>query len=224
MLINDTDYIKNFNNLHDDFRNKLANQDVSKFPRFGPHPVAVVDILSALCHDNELGRQMTCLSCDKQVVNLFPQSLYPFIWSKHAQNLGFSSNISTATIQNWTDACLASCNDILHPLNHHIVFSMPPTWLWFEVWNEVVPKTIPTISLNLSTSSGNVLYHLTAIIYSGTNHFTCSFLDSELNLWFHDGQKNNGNPQLLGKFSDVNELDFIELNGRTAHVFIYQRT
>ena len=72
-----------------------------------------------------------------------------------------------------------------------------------------MPKTIPTISIELPSSGGNIIYNLNTIIYFGMNHFTCCFLDGDKNIWFHDGQKNNGNPTFFQNIDHVEMSDLV---------------
>ena len=60
--------------------------------------------------------------------------------------------------------------------------------------------------------NGNKKYKLNTIIYHATNHFTCSFINNDNNIWFHDGQKNKGNSILVENLCHVQISDLIESN------------
>ena len=132
---------------------------------------------------------MKCLSCEKSVSILFQKCLNPHLWTKHAEATGYSPSLDMATIQEWSFISLTACKSTSNPPDHQIVFCHTPCWLWFEVWLQVKPKTVPSITLNLPSSIGNYQYELNTVIYHGMNHFTCSFIDDNKHLWFHDGPK-----------------------------------
>jgi len=222
---NSTKTLKNnqFNDSCNTFRNKLTYIDPIKFPRFGTCLVAIDEIISVLCNDNIIGRQMKCLSCEKNVSNLFQKSLNPHLWTKHAEDTGYLPSLDITTIQEWSFVSLTACKTTIHPSDHQIVFCQVPCWLWFEVWPQVKPKTLPSISLDLPSSNGYFQYELNTIIYHGMNHFTCSFIDDNKHLWFHDRQQNQGNPIFLNKIDQIQFSDLIEFEGQFANIYIYQR-
>src|SRR5882724_9821978 len=113
----------------------------------------------------------------KKVSNLFQKCLNPHLWTKYAEAMGYSPSLDVATIQEWSFISLMACETTSHPPDHKIVFCHVPCWLWFEVWLQVKPKTVPSITLNLPSSIGNYQYELNTVIYHGMNHFTCSFID-----------------------------------------------
>ena len=120
-----------------------------------------------------------CISCEKNISSLFQKSLNPHLWTKHAEDAGYLTSIEEDTIQDWSMVSLTACKSALHPLDHQIVFCKAPCWIWFEVWPQVKPKTIPNVLLNLPSSKGNYQYELNTIIYHGMNNFTCSFIDEK---------------------------------------------
>ena len=164
---------------------------------------------------------MKGLSCENIVSSLFQTNLNNNLWIQYAESSGFSSLKETAMIQEQSLPSITSCKPNIDPYTHNIVFHYTPIWLWFEVWPEVVPKTILSIVIQLPSSNGNKTYHLNTVIYYGMNHFTCSFLDSNNNIWFHDGQKNEGKPLFLKNLSLVQMSDLTEFNGRIASIYIY---
>ena len=117
---------------------------------------------------------MTCLSCENIVSNLFQMSLNQHLWLK---SLGLSSLTETATIQEWSLASVASGKANIHPFTHNIIFDNAPIWLWFEVWPQVIPETIASLSIELPSLNGNKKYKLNTTIYHGMNHFTYSFVN-----------------------------------------------
>ena len=50
---------------------------------------------------------------------------------------------------------------------------------------------------------------------------TCCFLDEENNIWFHDGQNNDGNPIYFKNITQVQMSDLIEFNGQIASIYIF---
>ena len=121
-----------FNYLCNDFRNKLNYIDAVKFPRFGTYLVAIDEIISVLCNDNLIGRQMKCLSYEKNVSILFQKCLNPHLWTKHAEATGYSPSLDMATIQEWSFISLTECKTISHPPDHKIFFVMCPAGFGFK--------------------------------------------------------------------------------------------
>ena len=80
--------------------------------------------------------------------------------------------------------------------------------MWFEVWLQTIPKTLPSITVNLPPSYGNQSYKLSRIIYLGMNHYTYCFLDYHNNIWTYDGQKNDGKPNCIGNINNVEISSF----------------
>ena len=166
-------------------------------------------------------RAVTCIKCRTSISHLFPNYLISHLWTTFANNVGYSTSATYATIQEWSSVCLSSCTSDQHHSNHQIGIHRPPPCIWFEVWPEVTPKKLPSITINLPCSYGSQLYKLLGIIYLCMNHYTCCFLDFQ-NIWSHDGQKNNGKPIHIGNINTIEISHLSELETWFTTLNIYQ--
>jgi len=53
------------------------------------------------------------------------------------------------------------------------------------------------------------------------NHFTCTFIDDNKHLWFHDGQQNEGSPHFLKTNNQIQNSDLTQFDGHVANIYIY---
>jgi hypothetical protein len=81
---------------------------------------------------------------------------------------------------------------------------------------QINPTSVITIP---DQAQANTLeYHLAAIIYHGTYHFTARIIHQEES-WSYDGQRNNGEAEK--ETQTLNAQDLQVLGDRRAHILLY---
>jgi hypothetical protein len=80
-------------------------------------------------------------------------------------------------LQQACQTCSANSCQILYTLN--IELCTFPTVLFIDL-------SFPSIPLDPSFDMGSVWYTLRGIIYHSSNHFTCRFISSQGQWWYHD--------------------------------------
>ena len=55
----------------------------------------------------------------------------------------------------------------------------------------------------------------------GDRHFTIRFIDSEKNVWFHDGITTGEKCEIVSSLSSITEVDLKKLKNTTAVMAIY---
>ena len=75
-----------------------------------------------------------------------------------------------------------------------------------------------TIKLNNNTVSS---LSLKGIIYLGNRHFIMRFIDSDRNVWFHDGISTGEKCEMEGSLSSLTEVDLKKLKNTRAVMAIY---
>ena len=61
-----------FNDICNKLCDKLVIKNPTAFPQFGHYSAAAVDVLNTLYNDNEIGRQLTCITCKTSISHMFP--------------------------------------------------------------------------------------------------------------------------------------------------------
>lgn len=98
--------------------------------------------------------------------------------------------------------------------------TLPPSWT-IEINPGLQPKTVPSLNLHLRTVQSDQLYHLKAIIYTESQHFTAQLFIHDT-IWNYDSAKNNGRPYFYTKTSmEWNTEQLIHYEGRDMYLLIY---
>jgi hypothetical protein len=121
-----------FNLVRDSLHDQLSQSNPIKFPRFGRLTVAAVDILAALCHDNEIGRRMVCISCAAVAGNIYggiqngfylmPNFLSNTLRTQFSSIVGLSPHAPFATVEDWCKVYMASYICPNHGVSHYAGF------------------------------------------------------------------------------------------------------
>jgi hypothetical protein len=97
---------------------------------------------------------------------------------------------------------------------------LPASWA-IEINPELQPKTIPSLKIHLRTSQSDQLYHLRAIIYTGSQHFTARLIIGNT-IWNYDSAKNNGRPYFYEKIGkEWNTEQLLHYERRNMYQLIY---
>ena len=238
------------NNARDQFRDYLFSCNNDIFPRFGPRLVDITEIIRLidLYNSEQMVVVCSCTTCDYNVqIPIAMRITYiptPGLWASNAVNLGLCVNATYTTSETWVKIllkhALSNIGDneaaaIVHACTMHqlhcnqtiqqtLCFEsvLPPSWA-IEINPELQPQTIPLLKLYLRTVQAEQWYHLRAIIYVGSQHFTARLFIGDT-IWNYDGAKNNGRPYFYMKIvtsGEWNAEQLLQYDGRNMYLLIY---
>ena len=152
------------------------------------------------------------------IPTFFPTALNNSSWVQYAPIINLCPSITNATIQEWINILLASWEAILHCHPCHVGFVSPPSWIWLETCDDIVPQPTPSMKIVLSSETPRE-YELQAVIYRNENHFTCHFLHKNT-WWSHDGVTQNGCCFSFCSADDVINTSLISMDKFNAHLCV----
>jgi hypothetical protein len=232
-----------FNTIRDRLRDYLSNLDANHFPRHGAIGAPAELILHYLTQTdkNTLYASSHCSSCFlspilTQINDCMPSIFFSTLWTNWCDIINQNFQPQTATTQKWIDLAFEAKKintifpSISHSTNctnfsnsHEIYMNNVPSLLFFETAPDTIPIHILCMKLNIKTCTLNIStsqYILRAIIYNGSFHFTARLFDPHQNVWTYDSQKNDGFPS-PESISNEELQNFLTLDGRSAHIYIY---
>ncbi|KAG1844465.1 hypothetical protein F4604DRAFT_1689088 [Suillus subluteus] len=217
-----------FDLLRDSMRDNLTAMDPVSFPRHGLHFASAGRIMDSVFPDN-----MPILMCmleegtspmqqDCQLLNFrLPLLCTPVSW--------MPSESGRVSLQDWIMAFLQRECDKLRVSNFgasaspelKVVLQKMPTVLFFEVVSTSACAILPSVTLILPSRDLDATYHLRAILYSGSHHFTARMFFGGL-MWMYDGRVNGGCPIPNSPGPVDSDAQYLShLDGRAAHILVY---
>jgi hypothetical protein len=227
----------NFDRYRDQFRDFLSTRQPLTFPRHGPVPIDVTDVIEQLNengqHDRTVTVQRMCSQCTQSFPSVtlrLPTTIHPAILP-HSANCPISM-ATTFTIQQWVNTAInanvennqsgrmcPSCSSAPRMTN---VSLQPCPFLHFDVPSDVTDSVLPSRILTFNnTDLASDHYRLRGIIYHGQLHFTARLIAMDNVAWGYDGQCNMGIP-IKDPMASSNVRELTKFQGRQAYIYVYQ--
>jgi hypothetical protein len=103
---------------------------------------------------------------------------------------------------------------------HGLFHTISPI-LYFELENDIsIKKLLPSLSIDILSSTGKNEYKLACIIYLGAFHFTSRFIIGE-KIWTYDGRLQEGCPTPEITDIPINLKSLLTLDNRNATILLY---
>ena len=227
-------------------RSKLFDRSPTLFP-WGKSFAAIEDVLENICHLRPIMcPQVTCNSCNCVPYDLQSQSLpcFPSLTGVECGKSVFSSQstsplgVGEATWDEWWRGLAFShipppglqqygmlcqhCGSS-SGFTYTLKVSTTPRLIYFNTFG--FPNLVPAMHFVLHTLEGSTIhYHLGALVYYGTNHFTSRILLKNGSVWSYDGMVNGGIMNLDTTLDFSNPflpIHMKEHEGRTLSNFLY---
>jgi hypothetical protein len=82
-----------------------------------------------------------------------------------------------------------------------------------------IPYTEVKISQKMKF--GQKMMQLRGIVYYGSHHYTSRIIDTERNVWFHDGMTTGGRSQPEGSITKMKSKDFNKCKNKSVALVVY---
>ncbi|KAI0354570.1 hypothetical protein OH77DRAFT_1456690 [Trametes cingulata] len=208
--------------VRDTFRDILSIYDPALFPRRGASTASVSDLILALvrCPEPFGNSVKTCSHCSVTEPCSLDVSV-SYMWTVLPGMLRIPRG-SDASIQHAVDQLLhpseaPHCSSCRSPTTVSTVLSRPPPIVVLEV--SYVENLSCDDEFVIAVGARSYRWHLRGVIYHGSNHFTCRYLSSEGNVWYHDGASTGQN--CIRESVSADRGSFKSAYGRTATHYIY---
>ncbi|KAI1797626.1 hypothetical protein LXA43DRAFT_876934 [Ganoderma leucocontextum] len=213
------DYLETARNI---LRHIMSSINPTIFPRFGPSPTAIGDVIElCLTHPQPFANAI-CTSCGFFSPATVPSS-YCSSWRLEIDTLlatfpahpSISSQQYIDTVQTigFVNHC-PHCNNISHfRLECHMI----PPLICLEL--PATPTIQPYLTISISLASTERVCRLVGIIYAGGNHFTARYVDDSHHVWYYNGAELGRQCILEGRFPSISSLS--SSRGRTASHLLY---
>ena len=211
-----------FNFFRDQFQDYLSGQEPRDFPRYGPHGASVVLIFEKI-FPRDSTRQVEMYGfcdCGHEQARLGFEDILPTIATsfdaERYKDGGSSNEIALAEhlqllvndIEEWYSNDVRYCQCGLPFSKLSTLFIIAPPILYFELRNDISEsaiKILPSLAIEIPSTTGKVKYKLVSIVYLGRFHFTCRFIVGR-NVWTYDGCLAHGCPTLESRDLPINNL------------------
>ncbi|KAK7685961.1 hypothetical protein QCA50_010771 [Cerrena zonata] len=209
----------------DDLRDVLHNVSRETFPRRGPVGTPLSDVVRRMARVLQpfAHRQYRCSHCGFEDPELSP--MHDLLWDASVVLFASAGSTSTASllkqlVHGGPPLSCAYCGS--QGWTSMPVFSRVPSFLMLELPVEWADPVLVSDEFHLTVADVDCQWALQGVVYFGSNHYTCRFVDGDDNVWYHDGAESGS--QCLHHGDSFAELqDINTAHNRAASILVYHR-
>ncbi len=208
--------------VRDSLRDILFMMQPDTFPRRGPSPASVSDLLLTLftCPTAFGSSQVACTQCATQtprrtdLCGSYLWSVLPDLLPASEDNAWDAQTVANALLVRAYRMHCPSCRTV-SPVS--TTLAVPPPLIFFDTANVLAFRVTPSISLLVAGIMHT--WTLRGVIYHGFNHFTARYIGTDGSVWYHDGASTG--QHCIREGDRIDQFDIRSARGRRACHYLY---